>query len=189
MNPYLPHLISDIKGAYRKEVQEEDHIPQSMEEHFEEIESWLKGEEPEQTFGYHCGLKSENFPPREQLTEEEMKLIRKEFERMMYSWNVYIDLPKKLPVNIAFKMIVDTLDSNIMIVNSGFTGFDFCTGNAPDCIFKEYCPCLEYWNNPIRFTDSELDEIKTEMEHNSKKFKSEDDHPQEDEDHEFGIPW
>ena len=42
MNPYLPHLISDIKGAYRKEVQEDDHIPQSMEEHFEEIESWLK---------------------------------------------------------------------------------------------------------------------------------------------------
>jgi hypothetical protein len=24
--------------------------------------------------------------------------------------------------------------------------FDFCTGYAPDCVFKEYCPCREFWD-------------------------------------------
>ena len=27
--------------------------------------------------------------------------------------------------------------------------FYFCSGYAPDCVFKEFCNCLEYWNNPI----------------------------------------
>lgn len=189
MHSYIPHLIEDIKAAHRVEIPEEENTPQTLEEHFEEIEAWVREDEPEHTLGYHCGLRSENFPPPEQLTEKEMKLIRKEFERMMYSWNVDIDLPKKLPVDFAYKMIVETLDSKIMIVTNGFTGFDFCSGNAPDCIFKEYCPCLKHWNNPIHFTDSELDKIKTEMENNWKKMKLKEDDPKGDEDDEFGIPW
>ncbi len=35
------------------------------------------------------------------------------------------------------------------IVNSGSMSFDFCSGYAPDCEFKEYCPCLEIWNEPL----------------------------------------
>lgn len=186
MHPYIPHLIADIKAAHRKENLEKENNSQSLEEHFEEIEAWVRGDEAEHTFGYHCGLLSENFPPPEKLTQKEMKLIRKEFERMMYTWNVDIDLPKKLPVDFAYKMIVDTLDSNIMIVNSGGTGFDYCSGNPPECIFKEYCPCWEYWNNPVHFTDAELEQFRIEMESNSKNFKTKVD---DDEPGEFDIPW
>lgn len=25
--------------------------------------------------------------------------------------------------------------------------FDFCTGYTPDCVFKQYCTCLEIMNN------------------------------------------
>jgi hypothetical protein len=32
------------------------------------------------------------------------------------------------------------------IVNSGQMSFDFCSGYAPDCVFKEYCLCWEIWN-------------------------------------------
>jgi hypothetical protein len=47
------------------------------------------------------------------------------------------------------------------IVNSGDMTFDFCTGYAPDCIFKEYCPCLEIWNETdddrnVTWNDDEL---------------------------------
>ena len=187
MHPYIAHLIADIKNAHRAEISEEKNIPQSMEEHFEEIEAWVGGDQPEHTFGYHCGLSSENFPPPEQLTDMEMKLIRKEFERMMYSWNIAIHLPEKLPIDFAYKITVDTLERNMTIVNNGCMNIDFCTGYAPDCDLKEYCPCLEIWNNPNNFIDSELDEFKIEMENNSKKFKSEEDRSQEDEDD--GIPW
>ncbi|MBC7873320.1 MAG: hypothetical protein H7Y01_04950 [Ferruginibacter sp.] len=55
-------------------------------------------------------------------------------------------MPEALPMPMAYKMTVDTLDSKTTIVNSGFMGFDIYTGYAPDCIFKEYCPCLEIRN-------------------------------------------
>ncbi len=74
MHPYIPHLLTDIVAAHCTEISEEK-FPQTMEEHFEEIDKWVTGEEAEHTFGYYCGLDSENFPPAEQLTDEEMILI------------------------------------------------------------------------------------------------------------------
>jgi hypothetical protein len=148
MHPYIPHLLSDIAAAHCTEIPEEK-IPQTMEEHFEEIDKWVNGEEPKHTFGYYCGLQSENFPPPEQLTDEEMVLIRNAFEKMMHTWNQGLDLPENLPVAFAYKMIVDSLNMKTDIVNSGQMHFDFCSGYAPECVFKEFCPCLEYWNNPI----------------------------------------
>lgn len=146
MHPYLPHLLADIAAAYRKDNPEPG-PPQTIEEHFEEVERWMEGEEPAHNFGYYCGLESINFPPPEQLTDEEMKRILEAFNQMMFSWNLNIDLPERLPLTIAYKMTMETLDSKTEIVNSGHMSFDFCTGYAPDCIFKEYCPCLEIWNN------------------------------------------
>lgn len=148
MHPYIPHLLADIVAAHRAEIREEK-FPQTIEEHFDEIEKWVSGEESEHTFGYYCGLSSENFPPAEQLTDEEIILVRRAFEEMMFTWNQGIDLPEKLPVAFAYKMIVDSLNMKTTIVNSGNMSFDFCSGYAPDCAFKEYCPCQEYWNNPI----------------------------------------
>lgn len=180
MHPYIPHLIEDIKAAHRAEIPEKNNTPQSMEEHFEEIEAWVRGDEPENTFGYHCGLRSENFPPPEQLTEKEMKLIRKEIEKMMYTWNVAIHLPERLPVDFAYKMIVDTLERNITIVKSGRMNIDFCTGYAPDCDLKEYCSCLEIWNNPLDIDISSIPDFSTEVENNFRSLKNKSSEKEED---------
>ena len=145
MHPYIPHLLADIAAAHRTAFPEEE-TEQTIEAHFEAIDRWVSSEEPEHTFGYYCGLKSENFPPADQLSDEEMKIIRKAFENMMYTWNHGMDLPESLPAAFAYKMIVDSLNMKTNIVGSGSMSFDFCTGYAPDCIFKEYCPCLKIWN-------------------------------------------
>ncbi len=130
--------------------------PQTIEEHFEEIDRWLEGEEPPHNFGYFCGLDAGNFPPAEQLTDDEMIIIRKAFEHMMFTWNHGIDLPETLPVAFAYKMIVDSLNMKTNIVNSGCMSFDFCSGYAPDCVLKEYCPCLKIWNE-TNDEDREMD--------------------------------
>jgi hypothetical protein len=41
MHPYIPHLLSDITAAHRTEIPE-DKFPQTIEEHFEEIDKWVK---------------------------------------------------------------------------------------------------------------------------------------------------
>ncbi len=161
MHPYLTHLLADIKAAHREEIPYEPSPPVSFEEEMEEIENWLEGDEALHSFGYYCGLESVNFPPAEQLTDAEMQTVLTAFKQLMFTWNQGIDLPGNLPVAIAYKMTVDTLDAKTSIVNSGFMSFDFCSGYAPDCVFKEYCPCLEIWNT----TDDDK-EVKSEEDYN-----------------------
>ncbi len=149
MHPYLPHLLNDITSAHRQEIPAEQKQPKTFEEEMEEIEKWVEGEEPAHTFGYYCGLDAINFPPPKQLTDAEMKLVITAFGQMMFSWNLDIDLPESLPLAIVYTMTIDTLNTKTEIANSGMMSFDFCTGYAPGCVFKEYCPCLEIWNTPI----------------------------------------
>lgn len=146
MHPYLKHLFVDIAAAHRYDSVAEPTTPLSFEEEMEEVERWVEGAEPPHTFGYYCGLEASNFPPAEQLTEEEMEQVIAAFRQMMFSWNLDIDLPGGLPIAIAYAITIDTLNMKTGIVNSGFMSFDFCTGYAPDCIFKQYCPCLTIWN-------------------------------------------
>ena len=147
MHPYIPHLLHDIAAAHRTEQPGEIPITKSFEEEMEDIERWVEGEEYEHTFGYYCGLQAENFPPPEQLTRKEIKLVNKAFMHMMFTWNHDADFPKTLPPETTYSMLVNTLNEKTFIPQDGFVGFDYCTGYAPDCIFKEYCPCLEFWNS------------------------------------------
>ena len=147
MHPYVPYIINDINAACRTEPTYERSYPKSFEEEMEEIERWLEGEEYEHTFGYYCGLQSENFPPPEQLSNEELEIVNNAFQKMMFTWNLDIDLPKSLPAAFAYSLLVNTLNEKTMIPNDGFCSFDYCTGYAPDCIFKEYCSCIEFWNS------------------------------------------
>lgn len=146
MHPYIPHLLADIAAAHRTEIPEEENIAQTIDEEIKEVEEWAENVKPDYTFGYYCGLKSENFPPAEQLTNDEMILIRGAYEKMMFTWNHGIELPDNLPVTFAYKMIVDTLDMATTIVDTGFMNFHFCKSHPPDCVFKEYCPCLKTWS-------------------------------------------
>lgn len=158
MHPYLPHLLSDIAAAHRIEIPAEETRPQSFEEHIEEVENWLEGKEPDHSFRFYCGLDATNFPPPEQLNDEEIREVLKAFNRMMFTWNLDISLPELLPLPIAYKMTVDTLNEKTSIVNSGMMGFDYCSGSAPDCVFKEYCPCLKIWNKGDDIKDVDLPE-------------------------------
>ena len=157
MHPYIPHLLDDITAAYRAEIPEESsHTDVTFEEKIDEVEKLLQGEVPTHTFGYYCGLEAVNFPPPHQLTGDELKTVIKAFGHMMSSWNLDISLPEKLPLPIAYSMTVDTLDKKIPILNSGIMCFDYCTGYAPDCIFKEYCPCLKISSDKDNMNDVDL---------------------------------
>ena len=161
MHPYIPHLLEDIAAAHRTEIPEEDTV-QTLEEEFEELEKWVSRENQLKTFGYYCGLESKNFPPPEQLNDKDMRLVFRAFKKMMLTWNHTIDLPKKLPPAFAYQLMVGVLNKETMVMNTGFSSFDFCTGYAPECELKEYCPCLKDWdmvaNRHLRFTQ----EIKIE---------------------------
>ena len=145
MHPYLPHLLADIQAAHRV-TESPVKSMQNTETNFDDVLHWLENNEPQNTFGYFCGLESVNFPPTHQLSLQDIKLVCQAFQQMMFSWNLEIDMPEKLPLPIAYKMMVKSLDAKTEIVDNGVVTLDSCTGYAPDCIFKEFCPCLDVWD-------------------------------------------
>lgn len=163
MHPYIPHLLEDIAAAHQEEKVIDESFPKTFEEEMEEVENWIAGIEPPHNFGYYCGLSSELFPPPEQLSEEDMMVVLKAFCKMMFTYNLGIDLPDTLPVPIAYKMTVNTLNSKTDIPTSGMMHWDFCSGYAPDCEFKEYCPCLEFWNELEKEDTSPKDQSQNSM--------------------------
>ena len=129
MHPYFPHLLSDFAAACRDEIPEEEVRPQTIEEHFDEIDRPIEGEESQYTFEDYFGFNAENFPPEEQLTNDEIISIRKAFEQMMYTGKPGIDAPETLPVAFAYKITVDSLYLKTHIGNSGCRTFNFCSGS------------------------------------------------------------
>lgn len=151
MHPYLPHLLSDIKDAERTgknnaEIPE----PTSFEEEMEAIEQWVSGV-GEQALSYFTRLKKENFPPGEQLSQEEMNSVVKAFDRMLKTWNIHIDYPGNMPTDARYKFLRNNiLEERVAPVNSGSVHLDFCTGYAPDCQWGEYCSCRKFYNKTDR---------------------------------------
>lgn len=147
MHPYLPHLLSDIKDAERTgKNKAEISEPTSFEEEMEAIEQWVSGV-GEQALSYFTGLKKENFPPGEQLSQEEMDSVVKAFDRMLETRNVHIDYPEDMPTDARYGFLRNNiLEERVALVNSGFVHLDFCTGYAPDCQWGEYCSCRRFYD-------------------------------------------
>jgi len=145
MQVYIDQLLEDMAAAQRPE-QERSLVEQpfSIEQHLEEVERWIAGEDPEHAFAYYCGLQPEQFPPAEDLTDEQLLAISQSFKKLLFSWNLDVSLPESLPLPIAYPFLISTLKEKVQIVTDGFIGIEFCTYDPPSCPFKEYCSCTEY---------------------------------------------
>jgi hypothetical protein len=139
MHPYIPHLLNDITAAHRTEkpCQERE---KSFAEILEEI-SQMK-EDRKYTFGYFCGLRKEDFPPSDQLLKKEMKMVNSAFKRMMRSWNLQCWLPKTLPANLVYDLLIRTLERKINPLESGVVQFSYCSMNSANCLLGQHCTCL-----------------------------------------------
>ena len=149
MQKYIDQLLEDMVAAQRPE---ENSLPVnepfSIEQHFEEVERWLEGEEPEHDFSYYCGLQAEQFPPAEQLTNKQLKTLYKAFGQLLFSWNLGADIPKTVPLRRAYAFLISTLKHKVEMVKDGAITIEFCTCDPPSCPFEEYCTCRQYYEEP-----------------------------------------
>jgi hypothetical protein len=146
MQAYVNFLLEDIAAAHRpedyfkkakKNTPEED-----LEESLKESEM-IVSQEPRPGFEGYCGLKQESFPPKDQLSDEQLAQITSAFVLMMESWNLLVHFPDDLPQPIRYDLLMEILVGPVMIFKHGYYCFDFCTGNPEGCELGEYCPCLK----------------------------------------------
>jgi hypothetical protein len=142
MQSYLSHLLGDIADACRQE-QPPPSSSASMEEYLDEAERWLESD-PQFTFAYYCGLTKEQFPPARLLSEIQMEEICTAFNKLLFTWNIGVDIPDHLPVSKRYTLLVTVLDEKVDIQDAGFIDIEFCNDDPPTCPLNEYCTCKEF---------------------------------------------
>lgn len=143
MQTYINQLLEDIAKAHRSEQEEpQKYKPQSVEEHFEEIERWLESD-PEHTFSYYCGLEPEQFPPAERLTDEQLDAVYRAYGQLLFSWNLGADILDAVPLRKAYPLLISTLKKKVEIMEEGQITIEFCTCDPPSCPFEEHCTCKD----------------------------------------------
>ena len=139
-HPYIPHLLNDIAAAHRT-VKPSEEREQSFAEILEEI-SRIK-EDRTYTFGYFCRLRAEDFPSPDQLLKKDMKAVSSAFKKMMRSWNLNCWLPKGLPPDLVYKLLIRTLERKINPMGSGMVQFSYCRMDPSNCLLGQHCTCLK----------------------------------------------
>lgn len=151
MQAYINFLLEDIAAGHRPKDYFKKPGKKSPEENLEEAlqesEEFVRPEKRPGFEGY-CGLKRESFPPKDQLSGEQLAQVTTAFVEMMKTWNLEVAFPDDLPHERRYDLLMDILVRPVMIFRHGFYCFDFCTGNPEGCELGEYCPCLksEYYN-------------------------------------------
>lgn len=148
MHPYIKHLLEDIKNAKRAKNDSLGYKkPTTFEEEMEEIERYVSGE-GEKPVSAFTGLNKENFPPSEQLTDDEMEIVLTAYDKMLATWNTQIDWRDNMPIKAKYDFLLKfVLNHRVTPLYGGMMHLDFCTGYAPDCDWGEYCPCKETWDD------------------------------------------
>jgi hypothetical protein len=161
MQSYINHLLSDITEACREEQRETfssasgENDVEAIERYFEEVERWLE-QEPEHDFSYYCGLQKEQFPPAEQLTNEQLEAVSLAFEKLLFTWNIGVEMPDKLPAAQKYNLLISVLERKVAIVESGFETIEFCSYDPPSCPFNEWCTCKELG---LKDQDDEVEDV------------------------------
>ncbi|WP_027377102.1 hypothetical protein [Kaistella palustris] len=156
MNELAVFLLRDINNAHRLHEDYEEETEHTLEVYFEELENYLNGSDSGPTFSDHCGIESQYFPPADFFSVNELELICEAFDKMMLTYNLTIDYPENVPVSFLYGVMVKTLDAQTSLTGQGMVHFDYCSGFAPDCVWKEFCPCLEVWNREDDTSDVDL---------------------------------
>jgi len=149
MKTYISQLISDILNAQMAPLTTAEKEKISFEEEMEAIENYAEGRNIPPILGIQCGLTPDQFPPGDQLEEDEIRQIIDAFSQMLQTRNMSVDMPKRVPVRIAYPIIINLLNEEAWYFPTGTYHFDFCTGYAPDCELGEYCSCKEIWDEKL----------------------------------------
>ncbi len=151
MHPYIKHLLEDIKNAERSKNDRLGYSkPTTFEKKMEEVERFVSGES-ERPISQFTGLNKENFPPSNQLTDEEMESVLIAYDQMLASWNTQIDWQKNMPINAKYDFLLKfVLDEKLTPMNFGTMHLDFCPGDTTECVWEQYCYCKKYGDNDFQ---------------------------------------
>ena len=152
LSRYVQQLLEDIRNAVHNAPEPSDpNDPADIAAHFDAIDRYTSPEHEHGTLKDVIGLSADQFPPKEKLTDEEMKAILRELARTLRHFNYEMAIPKEIPLHFKYDLIQGIFDYEAPISAFSMMTMDFCAGWPDDCELKQYCSCR-------RFEDEEMEQ-------------------------------
>ncbi|MHA8049658.1 hypothetical protein V7S79_00915 [Aquirufa sp. ROCK-SH2] len=150
MEKYVMQLIDDMQVSERSR---EDYnasgfvqvdSEKSFEDHLMEIEKYFQNENLK-SISEIIGLELIQFPPSDRLEIYQMKEINKSLTRLLSTWCIEVDMPKVLPANKKYALLLSVFNKRVPVLNSGTVHIELCDYNVKSCPFGEqFCNCKDW---------------------------------------------
>jgi hypothetical protein len=157
MQKYIDQLLEDIEAAMKPVDRNKE--PQSLQDHFREIEKLVAMGEPEYDLSFYCGLREQQFPASDLLSTKQLKALFKALSKMIVSYNVSVLIPKSVPLREAYSLLISTLNKKVYLVEFGSVVIEFCSEEPSHCPLKKHCLCGK--RKKVKEDDAE-DELKNQ---------------------------
>lgn len=141
---YLNQLIEEIreaaKDAPHQKTLDDVKTPEEFEECMEFGHTGRNMDEKTKTLAQLFGIPSSHLPPAEKLSNNQMKMLIEEIEKLWTAYHLIPEVPEKVPYELHYNALKNEWDEEIVYVPYGEYHMDFCNGNCEDCQFLGYCP-------------------------------------------------
>ena len=139
---FLPFEEGDDTGL--PESGTDEPMPPELEESLAEMEKFVH-EKPVPTMYYHFDLDPAQFPPADQLTDNDLDQLVLKICRLWASYNFTAVLPKKVPARVVYPILLKKMFKPTFVMNRGNIGVEFCYYEPKECPFgEEWCSCKEF---------------------------------------------
>lgn len=136
MNNYITHLFADLEQAASQSVPELD-----FGESYEEFEAMMRQIEEGRLVSTKnlLNVSYEDLPPADRLSNEQISLLVSAIIEALEAKGTSVTIPggDKAPVELVYTEIREMFKEGFHALPGWNT--DFCDGNCPDCVFKNYC--------------------------------------------------
>jgi len=127
MERYVEHLIEDLRAAHK---QEGARLIPEFDENIDDTTTIIQ----------LTGIESVAFPLVEKLTKTQLQKLIEELIMLIESYNYIINLPQRLPANIAYQKLIGNWNVKIPIVSHlFFWASTCCQKNHPAKSFGQTC--------------------------------------------------
>ena len=145
MERYISQLLSDIAYAT-----ENISWPYIKKESYE-LQDWIPEEEEDRTAPIReledwTGIRKEQLPPKEKLTDDQVQLLLKALTKMLDAYNWSFVLQTEVPERIRYAAIRDNFNQQAKVKQWHMGFFEACKPGTEHgkCALGEYCQCAFY---------------------------------------------
>ena len=160
MQNYLNYLLADMRNLAAAPLEPRKYVNDSG---IDDPDGVLDGvmeymQAPENSMAAIFGLRKEEFPPAEKLSDAQIDELVAAFGQLWGAFHFMFSFPKKATARTRYEFFVKYLDHKTVHAThpNAMIGIEFCDYNTEQCPFgKEICSCLESYERYKNYNPQE----------------------------------